>query len=267
MQIQTRRTVLLIVGLMVLSNAVAAVAATYHVAQQHPRASDENAGTADAPFKTISRAVIAAVEGGDTVTVDTGVYREHVAPTRGGTGPDALITFMAKPGARVTIKGSQVWRPAWRKTAAVWQAALEPTLFAESRALYEPADEPFNPFIVGNSYSAAVSTTRNVLVRPAKDGAPCQLTRGQIFVDGRPLWQVNRLEDLQQQLDTFFVARDGKSVFVRLLGDLAPQDSFIEITVREQVLPHWHGICRTFASLVSRSSTPPTEHRFLRSVR
>jgi hypothetical protein len=239
MPIQVRRTVLLFVGLIVLGNTVAAVAATYHVAEQHPRASDENAGTADAPFKTISRAVIAAVEGGDTVIVDTGVYREHVAPTRGGTGPDALITYMAKPGARVTIKGSQVWQPAWRKTlvaaAVVWQAALEPALFADSRALYEPADEPFNPFVVGNAYSAAVSTTRNVLVRPAKDGEPCQLTRGQIFVNGRPLWQVNRLEDLQQQLDTFFVARDGKRVSVRLLGDLAPEDSFVEITVREQV--------------------------------
>ena len=224
----------------VACTAISADAATYYVANQHPKASDDNAGSADAPFKTISRAAVEAVQPGDTVIVDSGVYREHVAPTRGGSSPDAMITYMARPGAQVTIKGSEVWRPTWQKTASgdgisVWHAELDPALFTESRALYEPMDEPFNPFVVGNSYSSAVSSTRNVIVRPPGEGKPCQPTRGHIFANGRPLWQVISLDGLQKQADAFFVARNGKSVYVRLSGGAKPADRFVEITVREQI--------------------------------
>ena len=264
------RRALLVTIMLALAAGTAVDAATYHVAREHERASDDNAGTAEAPFKTIARAVVEAVEPGDTVIVDAGVYREHVAPTRGGASLDALITYMAKPGARVTIKGSEIWRPAWRKVrvadgAAVWQADLAPALFAESRALFEPLDAPFNPFVVGNSYSAPISSTRNVIVRPVEEGKPCQPTRGQIFVDARPLWQAVSLDQLQQQTDAFFVARNGQSVYLRLRGEAAPAGKFIEITVREQVfapltrnLPHIRVAGFTIEHAANASPFPQT---------
>ena len=266
-------TVTLTVALLTFGAPGTVHAAAYHVAQRHPQASDDNPGTAEAPFKTMARGAVAAVQPGDTIIVDTGVYREHVAPTRGGAGPDALITYMARPGARVTIRGSDVWQPTWRKVATggrtggavVWQADLDPALFAQSRALFEPMDKPFNPFVVGNSYSAPVSSTRNVLVRPVEDGKPCQPTRGQIFVDGRPLRQMASLDDLQGMTDVFFVARDGKSMYVRLRGDAPPTDKFIEITVREQIfapltrnLPHIRVAGFTMEHAANASPFPQT---------
>ena len=57
--------------LLLLGRPVAAV--TYIVDQRHPQASDQNAGTAEAPFKTIGRAA-GVVAAGDAVTIRTGVY-------------------------------------------------------------------------------------------------------------------------------------------------------------------------------------------------
>lgn len=60
-------------------------AATYHVAQT-AAASDENAGTEAAPWKTISRAALAReLKPGDTVLIRSGVYRESVAVTVSGS--------------------------------------------------------------------------------------------------------------------------------------------------------------------------------------
>ncbi len=47
----------------------------YHVAREHPSASDANPGTEAAPFRTIGRAAQLA-EPGDTIRVHSGVYRE-----------------------------------------------------------------------------------------------------------------------------------------------------------------------------------------------
>jgi hypothetical protein len=63
---------------------VAASARTYHVAQQSAHAADDGPGTAEAPWKTISKAG-EAVGPGDTVVIHAGVYREHVKPRRSGT--------------------------------------------------------------------------------------------------------------------------------------------------------------------------------------
>ena len=222
-----------------LPHAASAGDTTYYVAQQHPQASDENPGSAEQPFATISAAA-KVLQPGDTVIVADGVYREHVAPIRGGSGPKGIITYMAKPGATVIIKGSEVWKAVWRqadrpsKGVTIWQADLTPELFANSRSLFGPADTSFNPFVTGNSYGSPVNP-RDQLVRPVALGEACQLTRGQIFVDGLPLWQLTRFDDLLKYTDAFFVAEDGKSVYVRLSGDTNPSQKFMEITVREQI--------------------------------
>jgi len=74
---------------------------TYYVAQKHPNASDSNAGTYDAPFKTISKAAEVAMAG-DTVIVKEGVYREELKPQNDGTAVSP-ITFKAAEGEKVVI--------------------------------------------------------------------------------------------------------------------------------------------------------------------
>ncbi len=106
---------------------------TYTVHQAHPAASDENPGTADKPWATIN-AALDHIDPGDTVQVRAGVYREQMIlagepwsfggslhrgfPSGGGYG--RMITFEARAGDDVVIKGSDVvadWR---RHEGAVW---------------------------------------------------------------------------------------------------------------------------------------------------
>jgi hypothetical protein len=80
-------------------------AATYYVDQDHPQASDDNAGTEESPWKTINHAA-KVLRAGDTVVVKKGIYdvgvsanwaTPAVAPVNAGT-VDAPITFQACRG-------------------------------------------------------------------------------------------------------------------------------------------------------------------------
>jgi len=93
-------------GIFLLGLCAPAGAAVYHVAQRHPQASDQNLGTAERPWKTISHAA-QVLQPGDTVIVHGGVYREHVRPARGGK-PEAPITYQAAPGEEVIITGADL---------------------------------------------------------------------------------------------------------------------------------------------------------------
>lgn len=83
--------------------SLTAHATEYHVATD---GDDQNPGTEDRPFRSIMAAAQVA-QPGDTITVHEGTYRERIDPPRGGTGPDARITYRAAPGAEVFIKGSE----------------------------------------------------------------------------------------------------------------------------------------------------------------
>ena len=60
-------------------------AKTYYVEQLNQKASDQNPGTKELPFKTINHAA-QLLQPGERAVVGTGVYRECVRPERGGTG-------------------------------------------------------------------------------------------------------------------------------------------------------------------------------------
>jgi len=109
-------------GLVLLLGVAAPVqAATYYVAQQEAKASDDNPGTEASPWKTITRC-LKELKAGDTVAVRKGVYREElilprkdwnwkgtVRPAfRSGADYAHMITFLAQPGDEVVIQGSDV---------------------------------------------------------------------------------------------------------------------------------------------------------------
>ncbi len=183
---------------------------TYHVAQQHPAASDNNRGTAEAPWRTISKAA-QVLRPGSRVIVHAGIYREWVKPARGGTGPDKIISYEAAPGERVVIKGSDIWKPKWQKSryrarlkATTWQATIDGL-------------ERTNPFYLING------------------GGGSELRRGQVFVDGVKLAQVVSFSELDQQDGAFWVDVEDGTLHVRLPGDAEPADQVFEITTRAQV--------------------------------
>ncbi len=138
-------TVLGILNIVILP--MPASAATYYVDGQSPDASDGHPGTAEAPWKTISRAAAAEeLRPGDTVVIRAGVYREHVEVRVSGE-PGRPITFTAAPDARVVLKGSELVRGAWTRVgeqveteepypnafADVWKIELGEEFFTDPR--------------------------------------------------------------------------------------------------------------------------------------
>ncbi len=102
-----------------------ASAAEYHVAID---GNDGQRGTANAPLRTIQRAANLA-QPGDTITVHAGVYRERIAPPRGGASDAQRIVYRAAPGEQVVIKGSEVVKGWKRITNDTWSVTLPDTFF------------------------------------------------------------------------------------------------------------------------------------------
>ncbi len=86
--------------------ALPGAATVYHVAQQHPQASDDNPGTAEQPWQTISEAA-QVMEAGDRVIIHAGTYREHVLPRNSGR-PGAPIVYEGAEGEEVILTGADI---------------------------------------------------------------------------------------------------------------------------------------------------------------
>jgi len=92
--------------------------------------SDENAGSAAQPFRTISKAAQVA-QPGDVVTVHEGTYRERVTPARGGTSDAERIVYQAAPGEKVVVKGSEIVR-GWEKVQNdTWKVTIANRFFGD----------------------------------------------------------------------------------------------------------------------------------------
>jgi len=96
-----------------------------HVAVKGNDAAD---GSAARPFRTIGRAAQEAMPG-DVVTVHAGVYRERIAPPRGGDSETERITYQAAPGESVEIKGSEIVKGWTRVGGDTWSVTIPNTFF------------------------------------------------------------------------------------------------------------------------------------------
>jgi parallel beta-helix repeat protein len=192
-------------------------AATYVVNNTHAEADDRNPGTESKPLKTINRAAQIA-QAGDHVLVHAGVYRERVAPARGGTQQQPIV-YAAAPGESVVIKGSEVWQPLWRREhdgKPIYLATLDTGMFTE-----------FNPF--------------RTPLKQAPNGT--RLTLGQVFVDGQPLQEVDSQAQVNASPGTWW-AGDGQVIAVHFPPGLAPPERrFVEVTTRSRIFaPHRRGL-------------------------
>ncbi len=139
-------------GLLVFCFCAPAWSAEYVVDQKAGK--DDAAGSAAAPFKTISKAV-AALQPGDTVTIKGGVYREVVTVKASGTAEKPIV-IQGAPGEKVVISGGEIIK-GWKKLAKedacgnphwehIWVAELDKApngLFQNGQALLAsrwPAD-------------------------------------------------------------------------------------------------------------------------------
>jgi parallel beta-helix repeat protein len=144
----------------------------YVVAQNQAGASDANPGTAQRPWKTISRGDD-IVRPGDTIIIHTGVYREYIRPQRNGQA-GAPITYMAAPGEKVTITGAD-FITGWKK---------------------EPGDEP----IYRVPWNAEFMIDHDKAGNPIEhhpDDAPLWGRAEQVIADGKQFRPELTLQDLR----------------------------------------------------------------------
>ncbi len=201
-----------------------------HVNGSDPGASDENSGTKDRPLRSIARAAQIA-EPGDSVVIAGGIYRETVVPARGGE-PGRPITYRAREGEEVVIRGSELWDAQWtRERGRVWSAPLDPGLFGD-----------FNPFAL--AVNSAPGPYKELVVRPVPEGEPAVSTMGQVFVNGVKYRQVPNKERLRPRVGTWMVSPDGGSIVVHFAkGVDDPVSAEIGLSVRKQLFrPHRRGL-------------------------
>lgn len=97
----------------------------YHVSIN---GNDQARGTADQPFRTISRAAALAMAG-DTVTVHAGIYRESVNPVNGGTAEHRIIYKSAGDG-EVVITGAERISDWMAEGDNVWSTEIPNSIFS-----------------------------------------------------------------------------------------------------------------------------------------
>ena len=99
----------------------------YHVSVD---GDDGAEGSATSPLRTISTAARLAGPG-DIVTVHGGVYRERIAPARGGSSDRERIVYRAALGERVVVKGSEVVKGWRREGNDTWKVVVPNAFFGD----------------------------------------------------------------------------------------------------------------------------------------
>lgn len=178
---------------------------TWVVDARHAQADDGGPGSMEAPLKTLGRAA-AAVQPGDRVMIRGGVYREQVVVEASGTA-ERPIRFEAEPGAQVVVTGADTLED-WTKEAG------------EGSVFSAPWPHVFIGWSPENTH-------------PGGDGMRVIGRAEQVFVQGYPLHQVLRREELSR--GSFWVDREGQRLFLRTMQDGEPKGLRVEASVRTAV--------------------------------
>ena len=214
---RTMKVLITTLSIMFFVCAFDSYAMEYHVSV---KGDDANAGTKSQPFKNIQHAADLA-QAGDTITVHEGLYREEIAPPRGGTSEDMRIVYQAAPGEDVEIRGSEVVTGWVQEEGEVWKVEVPNTLFGD-----------FNPFadeVAGDWFGP----------QGRKHHTGC------VYQDGEWLFEVAEKEDLFSKDQPYGASRMRKAwfaqvaerattIFANFDGD-NPNDSLTEINVRQTI--------------------------------
>lgn len=182
---------------------------TYWVAQS-ANASDSNPGTQDKPWKTIQKAAT-TLQAGDVVVIRAGVYRETVAPVRGGSSASNRVTYVAYPGEEVVVSGADVYTN-WTQEGNLWWISWNTSL---------PDEYPSGP-----------DTTYRFAAR-----------REQVIQDGVPLKQVQNKESLIA--GSFWVQGSDSApsrIYIRTQQDDAPSKHTLEVATRSKLFDSYVNI-------------------------
>jgi alpha-N-arabinofuranosidase len=179
---------------------------------------DSNTGAKESPLLTINAASKAAMPG-DEIVVHEGTYREWVKPERGGIGEDKRITYRAKPGEKVVIKGSERITNWVLLQPGVWMVELPNTFFGD-----------YNPFAL---------TISGGWLEYGK-----WRHRGCVYLNGTAYYEVESINELIATKNTWQAYTDEKNTTIHAnFGEVDPNTALAEINVRESVfMPDKHGL-------------------------
>lgn len=196
------------------------------------KGNDNNFGTTGQPVKTIQKAADMAMPG-DTVYVFEGTYRERVAPPRGGTEGNEIV-YRGEPGKNVIIKGSDVWRPDWkRESGNIHYAVPEESIFNEDCYVDDK-----NPFKVAVSSTPYGLDGKPEVERGYGGDPKLILSIGQVFVDGKLYIQKGYLSQTVSTPESWYYDRTSGAIYINF-SDGNPANHVVEISTRRRIFaPH-----------------------------
>lgn len=196
--------------------------------------SDSSDGSEKRPFKTISKGAEMA-QPGDTIYVKEGIYRERVAPPRGGM-PGNPIVYLAEQGHKVYLKGSDVWKPDWKEDGkGIFYAKPADSLFTDD-VYFDNA----NPFKV---LMSSTPGGRNGFAEFPEIFPSLKYTLGQVFVDGNMWKQVPLKEEMQIEPNTWWYDWHNGNIYLNPHNKANLSHRYVEITTRRRVFaPHKRGL-------------------------
>ena len=193
----------------------------YHVAKH---GNDNNLGTVESPFLTISKAAKIALPG-SVITVHEGTYRERIAPSHGGLSTTKPIIYQAAKGEDGWIKGSEIIKQ-WKKFKGnEWMVKIDNKFFGD-----------FNPYVEIVQGDWLLNTY----------GMDHHL--GEVYLNGDSLYEVGDLSDVSDEnplgrtndkdgsrYKWFCKTENGfTTIYANFMG-LNPNDELVEINVRPAV--------------------------------
>jgi alpha-N-arabinofuranosidase len=198
---------LLVVTLM----ASTATAREFHVSVT---GNDGHDGSAERPYKTIAAAAQAA-HPGDTITVHGGIYRERIAPPRGGESDAKRIVYQAAPGEKAEIAGSEIIKDWVKVQEDVWKVTLPNAFFGSFN--------PYSDLIHGDWFNPKGREHHT----------------GSVYLNGEWMNEAANLEDVLRTAEAtplWFgqVDQEKTMIWARFKG-VDPNEQLVEINVRKTV--------------------------------
>ena len=215
-------------ALLLCASCLSVAAATLHV---DPLGDDQAAGSEAKPFRTIQRAADFA-QPGDTVLVAPGIYRERIAPPRGGKD-GAPITFRSTVKHGAVVRGSDPWAPQWRKVSSgLYAGKVDEAMFADTAHR-----DSANPFRVSSSSTPYGREGKPEAEREyPKSDKNLSFNLGQVFVDDECYVQEPDLAKHKTLAKSWRYA-DGE-LSIRFADDI-PARHKVELTTKRRLFaPH-----------------------------
>lgn len=183
----------------------------YHVSV---KGNDANIGSITMPYRTISCAARVA-QPGDVITVHAGIYRESIAPPRGGESNGKRIVYQSAQGENAEIRGSEVIKN-WEKVQDdIWKVTIPNSFFGTFN--------PYSDIIRGDWFDAKGREHHT----------------GAVYLNGDWLTEAAKPEDLFDPAGMsplWYAQVDESATTIRAqFRGVNPNEQLVEINVRQSV--------------------------------